>query len=336
MLTDRTVIELADPSPIVLDSWHVYDGAGVAVDRHRSRFTAHVRDIFGVGEQESGTAYDHGSAHLPVDGSWFPAFLRTADGLRAAGRVPHAAYLRIDAERTIVSGSPELFLQVDADGHAISAPIEGTRPATGNMTRDAARAAQLVASRNDRAENLMIVDLVRNDSNRVAVPGSTKVTDLYGVRTFPTVIQLVSTIECDLPAGADAVDLVRVAFPPGSMTGAPKERSVTLLGRFEPERRGVYSGSIGLLGIDGAATLSVAIRTIQLTGDRFVLGVGGAITQLSDPEAEWQETVDKAQSMLQAMAVITTPSHIASALGTRQHQPERTTRGRLGDDDRDG
>ncbi|MFC6704657.1 anthranilate synthase component I family protein [Flexivirga alba] len=227
--------------------------------------------------------------------------LRLFRALRSGGRVPHAAYLRIDEARTVVSGSPELFLRVDVDGHAVCAPIKGTRPATGDAERDAASAAELAASRKDRAENLMIVDLVRNDFNRVAIPGSTKVTELYGVRRFPTVIQLVSTIECALPAGADAVDLVRVAFPPGSMTGAPKERSVELLGRLEPERRGVYSGSIGLLGIDGTATLSVAIRTAQLTGDRFVLGVGGAITQLSDPAAEWQETVDKAQSMLHAM-----------------------------------
>lgn len=222
--------------------------------------------------------------------------------LRSGGRVPRAAYLRIDEERTVVSGSPELFLRVDPNGHAVSAPIKGTRPATGDAARDAASATELAGSRKDRAENLMIVDLVRNDFNRVAVPGSTTVTELYGVRTFPTVIQLVSTVECDLPTGTDALDLVRVAFPPGSMTGAPKERSVQLLRHFEPERRGVYSGSIGLLGIDGAATLNVAIRTIQLTGGQFVLGVGGAITQLSDPEAEWQETLDKAQSMLQAMA----------------------------------
>ncbi|WP_446666579.1 chorismate-binding protein [Flexivirga sp. B27] len=228
--------------------------------------------------------------------------LRLFTVVRASGAVPHAAYLRIDDQRVIVSGSPELFLQVDALGHARSAPIKGTRPAVGDAAADAASAAELATARKDRAENLMIVDLVRNDFNRVAVPGSTKVTELYGVRHFPTVIQLVSTIECDLPVGTDALDLVRVAFPPGSMTGAPKERSVQILGRLEPERRGVYSGSIGLLGLDGAATLSVAIRTVQLTGDHFVLGVGGAITRLSDPEAEWQETLDKAQSMLRAMA----------------------------------
>lgn len=236
-----------------------------------------------------------------IRGSFGGDPLRLFRALRAGGQVPHAAYLRIDEERTVVSGSPELFLRVNADRHAVSAPIKGTRPAIGDPQQDAASAAELAGSRKDRAENLMIVDLVRNDFNRVAIPGSTKVTELYGVRAFPTVIQLVSAIECDLPSEADAVDLVRVAFPPGSMTGAPKERTVQLLGRLEPERRGVYSGTIGLLGIDGTATLNVAIRTVQLTGDRFVLGVGGAITQLSDPEAEWQETVDKAQSVLQAM-----------------------------------
>ncbi|GGB22979.1 hypothetical protein GCM10011492_11020 [Flexivirga endophytica] len=237
-----------------------------------------------------------------ITGSFDGDPLRLFGALRAGGAVPYAAYLRIGDDRVIVSGSPELFLTVDAAGHARSAPIKGTRPATGDPAVDAASAAELAGARKDRAENLMIVDLVRNDFNRVAVPGSTRVTQLYGVRHFPTVIQLVSTIECELPDGADALDLVRVAFPPGSMTGAPKERSVQLLGGLEAERRGVYSGSIGLLGLDGAATLNVAIRTVQLTGDRFEIGVGGAVTQLSDPDAEWQETLDKAQSTLRAMA----------------------------------
>jgi para-aminobenzoate synthetase len=221
--------------------------------------------------------------------------------LRAGGRVPRAAYLRLDEQHTVVSGSPELFLAVDANGHARTEPIKGTRPGTGDSAADDASARELATSRKDRAENLMIVDLMRNDFSRVAVPGSTTVTSLYDVRRFPTVLQLVSTIECDLPRGVGAVDLLRVTFPPGSMTGAPKERSVRILGELEHARRGVYSGTIGLLGLGGSATLSVAIRTVQLTGDRFVLGVGGAITQLSDPEAEWQETLHKAQSALRAM-----------------------------------
>ncbi|MBB2893694.1 chorismate-binding protein [Flexivirga oryzae] len=221
--------------------------------------------------------------------------------IRAGGRVPRAAYLRIDDRHTVVSGSPELFLAVDADGHARTEPIKGTRPATGDPATDDATAQELATSRKDRAENLMIVDLMRNDFSRVAVPGSTTVTGLYDVRRFPTVLQLVSTVECELPAGTGVVDLIRATFPPGSMTGAPKERSVRILGELERERRGVYSGAIGLLGLDGTATLSVAIRTLALTGDRFTLGVGGAITRLSDPPAEWQETLDKAQSALRAL-----------------------------------
>ncbi|GAB3493688.1 chorismate-binding protein [Flexivirga lutea] len=253
--------------------------------------------------------------------------LRLFGSVRAAGAVPHAAYLRLDDRRTVVSASPELFLRVDARGHAASAPIKGTRRSSGDAARDAASVAELARCAKDRAENLMIVDLVRNDFNRIAVPGSTRVTELYGVRRFPTVIQLVSTIECELPTDRDALDLVRVAFPPGSMTGAPKERSVQLLGRLEAERRGVYSGSIGLLGLDGTATLNVAIRTVQLTGDRFVLGVGGAITRLSDPGAEWQETVDKAQSMLRAMAAAPGPPERRagdSRLPTGHERADRT------------
>ena len=230
--------------------------------------------------------------------------LRLFRALRAAGRVPRAAYLRLDDEHVVVSGSPELFLAVDAAGHARTEPIKGTRPATGDAATDRVTAAELAGSRKDRAENLMIVDLMRNDFHRVAVPGSTTVTALYDVRRFPTVLQLVSTIECDLPSGTGVVELMRATFPPGSMTGAPKERSVRILGELEGERRGVYAGTVGLLGLDGTATLNVAIRTLQLTGDRFVLGVGGAITQLSDPDAEWQETLDKAQSALRAMAEV--------------------------------
>lgn len=233
--------------------------------------------------------------------------LRLFLALRAGGRVPHAAYLRVDDDRAVVSGSPELFLAIDAAGHVRTEPIKGTRPASGDAARDAATARELATSRKDRAENLMIVDLMRNDLGRVAVPGSTTVTSLYDVRHFPTVLQLVSTIECDLPTGTGPVDLLRATFPPGSMTGAPKERSVQLLHDLERTPRGVYSGTIGLLGLDGTATLSVAIRTVQLTGDRFVLGVGGAITRLSDAEAEWQETIDKAQSALRAMAAAADP-----------------------------
>ena len=238
--------------------------------------------------------------------------------LRAGGRVPRAAYLRVDGERTVVSGSPELFLAVDAGGHVRTEPIKGTRPATGDNPTDDAAARELAASRKDRAENLMIVDLMRNDLGRVAVPGSTTVTSLYDVRRFPTVLQLVSTVECDLPAGTGVVDLIRATFPPGSMTGAPKERSVRILGALERERRGVYSGTIGLLGLDGAATLSVAIRTVQLSGDRFTLGVGGAITRLSDPHEEWQETLDKARSALLALR------RAAASSPTGQLNPERT------------
>ncbi|NHN55123.1 C26 family cysteine hydrolase domain-containing family [Calidifontibacter sp. DB0510] len=236
-----------------------------------------------------------------VRGRWTGDPLQLFLTLRAGGTVPYAAFLDLGDGRYAVSGSPELFLSVDAHRHAVSRPIKGTRATTGDPARDPGIRQELAESAKDRAENLMIVDLVRNDFARVAVPGSTTVTELFGVHSFPTVLQMISTIECDLPPGVSAVQLVRSAFPPGSMTGAPKARSVAILRALEGRPRGIYSGTIGLFGLDGSASLNVAIRTIVLDGGDFSIGVGGAITRLSDPQAEWRETVDKARSSLTAL-----------------------------------
>ena len=150
----------------------------------------------------------------------------------------------------------------------------------------------------DRAENLMICDLLRNDLGRVAVPGSVKVPVLCGIESFATVHQLVSTITAELLPGKTPVDALRAAFPGGSMTGAPKERSMDILAELEGEPRGIYSGAIGYIDAAGTMDFSIVIRTIVVEGGVATYGTGGAITRLSDPEEEWEEILVKAKPIL--------------------------------------
>ncbi|MFF8640617.1 aminodeoxychorismate synthase component I [Streptomyces sp. NPDC015345] len=213
--------------------------------------------------------------------------------LRRAHPAPFGALLLFDGF-SVLSTSPERFLTVSADGRIESKPIKGTRPRGESPAQDAAHVADLLGSEKDRAENLMIVDLVRNDIGRCARPGSVRVTGLFEVETYATVHQLVSTVQGWLAPGRTAVDCVRAAFPAGSMTGAPKVRTMRVLDRLEGGARGVYSGALGYFSLSGAADLSVVIRTAVVTDDRVTYGVGGAIVTLSDPAEEFAETMVKA------------------------------------------
>ncbi|MEU8659817.1 aminodeoxychorismate synthase component I [Actinoplanes philippinensis] len=206
----------------------------------------------------------------------------------------------------VLSTSPERFLRVDADGVVESRPIKGTRPRGATPAEDDALAAELATDVKDRAENLMIVDLVRNDLGRCSRIGSVTADDLFRVETHPLAHQLVSTVTGRLRPDSTAVDCVRASFPPGSMTGAPKTRTMEILDRLEGGPRGVYAGAIGYFSLTGAADLSVVIRTVVVAGDRVRYGVGGAITALSDPAAEVAETVVKA-AVLRAVAGRHTP-----------------------------
>jgi para-aminobenzoate synthetase len=212
---------------------------------------------------------------------------------RATNPAPYAAFLRY-GDLAVASSSPERFLTVDADGWAECCPIKGTAPRDPDPAQDQLAAKALAEDEKTRAENLMIVDLIRNDLGRVSEPGTIHVPRLMHVETSRVVHSLVTTVRGRLRSGVSAVDAVRACFPPGSMTGAPKIRTMEILDELEWSARGVYSGALGYLTVDGRADLSVVIRTAVLTPDETVIGAGGAIVLDSDPVAEYDEMVLKA------------------------------------------
>ncbi len=222
------------------------------------------------------------------------------DALATISPAPFAALLKLP-ERAVVSSSPERFLALDADGHVQSRPIKGTRPRGATEEEDEALRAALANSEKDRAENIMIVDLVRNDLGRVCAFGSIGVDDLQVIESFAFTHQMVSTVHGRLREGLDVVDVLRAAFPAGSMTGAPKIEAMKIIDRLEPTKRGIFSGTIGYIGFDGAADLSIVIRTMIVEGERIHFHTGGAIVADSNAEEEYQETLDKAAALLAAI-----------------------------------
>lgn len=219
--------------------------------------------------------------------------------LRRRSPAPFAAYLNLDP-LLILSSSPERFLRV-RQGTVETRPIKGTRRRGANPAEDARLVAELSASPKDRAELLMIVDLERNDLGRVCVPGSIEARDLFTIETHPTVHHLVANLSGRLAPDRDVLDCLRAALPGGSITGAPKIRAMQIIDELEVTPRGVYTGALGYLGFDGGCDLNIAIRTMIHSRGRVVYHGGGGVVWDSEPEAEYQETLDKCAAMRGAL-----------------------------------
>jgi para-aminobenzoate synthetase component 1 len=221
--------------------------------------------------------------------------------LRRRNAAPFAAYLDLGSF-AVLSASPERFLRLDENRrHVETRPIKGTRPRGLGPMHDAALGRALAESDKDRAENVMIVDLLRNDLSRVCRPGTVRVPELFALEQHPTVHHLVSTVVGELEPGTAPVELLRAAFPGGSITGAPKVRAMEIIAELEPTRRGVYCGSIGYISSTGAMDMSIVIRTYVALRGRVYFQAGGGIVADSDPEQEYRETLDKARALIEVL-----------------------------------
>lgn len=287
-------------------------GSGLPVGHPSPVFTARdTRDSYlekvrrAQAEIRDGNTYEvclttalHSRTAAPMDP------LDTYLSLRSASPAPFAHYLRFPGF-AVASTSPERFLSLSATGALRAEPIKGTRRRSPDASTDLSLREDLRTSPKDRAENVMIVDLLRNDLSHAAVPGSVSVSRLCEIETYATVHQMVSTIDAQLRSGVSRAEAVAVAFPAGSMTGAPKISTMAILDQLEDAPRGVYSGAVGYFSLNGATDLAVVIRTLVLEDDdggtRLSLGVGGAITADSDPADEWEEVRTKAFGVLSGL-----------------------------------
>lgn len=222
--------------------------------------------------------------------------------LRLRDRMPthHGGLLRF-GDFSLLSASPEQFLRIDAEGLITTRPIKGTRRRGKDFADDALLVRDLLESEKERAENIMIVDLMRNDLTRIAIPGTVEVPELLAVETYSNVHQLVSTVRARKAVATTSFDVVVSCFPPGSMTGAPKHSAMTIIDSLEAGPRGVYSGAFGYVGLDGQTDLAVVIRSIVATPTQTTIGTGGGITALSAPSDELEETHVKIEPLLRAI-----------------------------------
>ena len=288
---------LAAPPPPPLD-WSI--GSAACPDLPRDRYEADIArviDAIRAGDVFQANLAQRFTAPRPSGLSPFTLYQR----MRARAAGPFSAFITA-SDVTLAAVSPERFVSLDAAGRVETRPIKGTRPRGGDAASDAALAAELVASVKDRAENLMILDLMRNDLSRVCAIGSIAVPQRMALETYPAVHHLVSAVTGQMRPGLGAIDLLRASFPPGSVTGAPKIRAMEIIADLESAPRGPYCGAYGWFGDDGAMDLAVAIRVAALKDGRVVIHAGGGITADSDPAAEYEETLVKAGPLLAALA----------------------------------
>lgn len=222
--------------------------------------------------------------------------------LHEASPADYSAFLRLD-DAYALSSSPELFLEIEADGTMRSRPIKGSAPRSSDAAQDSTNRTELMASSKNRAENLMIVDLVRNDLARACLPGTVQAPSLFEITSHRTIHHLSSLVTGRKQPDCSTLRAVMHCFPPGSMTGAPKVRAMQLCSEWEKQGRGIYSGAIGWFGGDGSAQLSVVIRTLLLRQHRFEFQAGGGIVADSTPESEWAEMLDKCMGIAAAIGL---------------------------------
>lgn len=290
--TDAAASALPTPAePSVAISRHEPDEYAALIERCRELIRA------GIAYQLClTTRFTVAGPHDPV-----AVYLR----LRAATPAHHGGFVRIGGQ-SLLSASPEQFLH--ASGGVIrTRPIKGTRPRGADPEQDAALAAELATNTKERAENVMIVDLMRNDLSRVCVPGSIRVDALWAVETYPAVHQLVSTVSGTAAFDTTVADLLAATFPAGSMTGAPKISAMTRLHELEGAPRGIYAGCFGYIGVDGTIDLAMVIRSIVIDDASAVVGAGGGITWGSDAAAEVAEVATKARAPLAALGAVLPP-----------------------------
>jgi para-aminobenzoate synthetase component I len=278
-------------------------------EQHRRR-VEQIRDLIRAGSLYQANLTLRFGAPAPDPAAPLSTFVR----LRRRNPAPYGMFAALPGT-TIVSSSPESFLDLDAAGRVRSRPIKGTAPRAASPDDDARARRALLASEKDRSELSMIVDLVRNDVGRVCRPGTVSRDPTLVAEAHPTVWHLVGDVTGELDAGRDAFDLLRASFPPGSCIGAPKIRTMAALEELELSRRGPYTGALGWIGLDGTMGTSVAIRTLVFADGQVRYGVGGGIVWDSDADAEWREALLKGRALAASLQVpdraTRTPAHEA-------------------------